>query len=228
MKNTNLLQAMGYIDSKLIEDAAPDVPQKKSLQQMWWKRASVAACLSLVLIGAFRLALAFIPSQSTDPNWAKTHYETTSLDKIEAVCGPQIFSNIPITEGTKNYYTLQIKDGGDFSNPSDWKNLSIYSMYGGYRDQTVHYWISFDGSAVALNPIIFENSVRAEIGDITVEYREWRRNDKTSNGNVFESNYDYTVGARFEYNGYTYYVITKSNDPDFYPTIIRQMLVAEK
>ena len=43
MTNTNLLQAMGRIDPKLIVDAAPDAPQKKSTNKTWVKWASLAA-----------------------------------------------------------------------------------------------------------------------------------------------------------------------------------------
>ena len=102
--------------------------------------------------------------------------------------------------------------------------LSITSRYGDYNDQKVSYYISFDGSAVELNPTIFENSKTTVIGGIAVEYREWLKDEKTEIGYVFESDYDYTVGAKFEYNGYTYYVKTQSNDPDFYSSIINQML----
>ena len=54
MTNTNLLQAMGRIDPKLIADAAPDVAQKKSVNKTWVKWASaVAACLVLVISATF-------------------------------------------------------------------------------------------------------------------------------------------------------------------------------
>lgn len=52
MTNTNLLQAMGRIDPKLIADAAPDVPRKKSTNKTWVKWASLAACLCLILVGS--------------------------------------------------------------------------------------------------------------------------------------------------------------------------------
>ena len=35
MKNTNLLDSMGRIDPKLIADASPDIPQKKSSSKAW-------------------------------------------------------------------------------------------------------------------------------------------------------------------------------------------------
>lgn len=54
MTNTNLLQAMGRIDPRLIADAAPDVAQKKSTNKTWVKWASLAAaCLVLVISATF-------------------------------------------------------------------------------------------------------------------------------------------------------------------------------
>ena len=228
MTQEKLIDAITDLDTDKLNrnfDMKADLAaKKKPKKRTWVKWASLAACFCLVIVGVFHFVIPFLPNQANDPNWAKTHYETTSFDEIVAVCGTQIFNNIPIAEGTDNHYTLEIKEDGDFSNPTDWKVLSIISRYGEYNDQKVSYYISFDGSAVELNPIIFENSTTTEIGGVVVEYREWLKNDKTSNGNVFESDYDYTVGAKFEYNGYTYYVRTKSNDPDFYSTIINQML----
>lgn len=62
MTNTNLLQAMGRIDPKLIADAAPDVPQKKSANKTWVKWASaVAACLVLVI--ALTFITQYIPTE---------------------------------------------------------------------------------------------------------------------------------------------------------------------
>lgn len=52
MTNTNLLQAMGRIDPKLIADAAPDVPQKKEKKPGWIKWGAMAACLCLILTAA--------------------------------------------------------------------------------------------------------------------------------------------------------------------------------
>ncbi len=50
MKNTNLLNSMGHIDPKLIADASPDVPQKKSSSKAWMKWTSLAACFTILLI----------------------------------------------------------------------------------------------------------------------------------------------------------------------------------
>ena len=59
MTNTNLLQAMGSIDPKLIADAAPDVSQKKGTiayerkkKNGWLKWGAMAACFGLILITA--------------------------------------------------------------------------------------------------------------------------------------------------------------------------------
>ena len=49
MTNTNLLQAMGHIEPKLIADAAPDVAQKKSLNKIRLKWEVIAACLAVIV-----------------------------------------------------------------------------------------------------------------------------------------------------------------------------------
>lgn len=49
MTNTNLVRAMGRIDPKLIAEAAPDVPQKKSANRTGVKWASLAACFALIV-----------------------------------------------------------------------------------------------------------------------------------------------------------------------------------
>ncbi|MBO5701025.1 MAG: hypothetical protein J6S71_01170 [Clostridia bacterium] len=48
MTNTNLLQAMGHIDPKLITDAAPDAVVKKSASNTWIKWTSLAAAFCLI------------------------------------------------------------------------------------------------------------------------------------------------------------------------------------
>ena len=228
MTQEKLIDAITDLDSDILNryfDMKADLAaKKKPKKRTWVKWASIAACFCLVIVGAFHFVIPFFPNQSPVSIWPKTHYETTSFDEIVAVCGTQIFNNIPIAEGTDNHYTLEIKKDGDFSNPTDWKVLSIISWYGEYNDQRVSYYISFDGSDMMLNHIIFENSTTTEINGVLVEYREWLKNEKTEIGKVFESDYEYTVGAKFTYNGYTYYVKTQSNDPDFYTTIINQML----
>ncbi len=55
MTNTNLLQAMGRIDPKLIADAAPDAVQKKPTNKTWVKWTSLAACLVLAFTFIFPL-----------------------------------------------------------------------------------------------------------------------------------------------------------------------------
>ena len=228
MTQEKLIDAITDLDSDILNryfDMKADLAaKKKPKKNAWVKWASIAACFCLVIVGVFHFVIPFFPNQSPVSIWPKTHYETTSFDEIVAVCGTQIFNNIPIAEGTDNHYTLEIKKDGDFSNPTDWKVLSIISRYGEYNDQRVSYYISFDGSDMMLNHIIFENSTTTEINGVLVEYREWLKNEKTEIGKVFESDYEYTVGAKFTYNGYTYYVETQSNDPDFYTTIINQML----
>lgn len=60
MTNTDLLQAMGRIDPKLIADAAPDVPQRKRANNTWLKWGAIAACLCLIAAGAYRITIGLV------------------------------------------------------------------------------------------------------------------------------------------------------------------------
>lgn len=67
MTNTNLLQAMGRIDPKLIADAALDVSQKKAINRVWPKWGVIAACLYLVIAGIFATLNRFDNPNETIP-----------------------------------------------------------------------------------------------------------------------------------------------------------------
>lgn len=69
MTNTNLLQAMGRIDPKLIADAAPDVTQKKRVNKIWLKWGAIAACLAVVVV-----AISVLPN-----------YLSNQIDPIDVV-----------------------------------------------------------------------------------------------------------------------------------------------
>lgn len=49
MTNRNIMYALGYIDPKLIANAAPDMPQKKNEKITWIKWVSIAACFLFLL-----------------------------------------------------------------------------------------------------------------------------------------------------------------------------------
>ncbi len=57
MTNANLLHAMGRIDPKLIADASPDIPQKKSVNKTWKKWVSIAACFVLIFCAVIVLPM---------------------------------------------------------------------------------------------------------------------------------------------------------------------------
>lgn len=97
MKNTNLLQAMGRIDPKLIEDAAPDSSsQKKSTNKTWVKWASLAACLAVAVI----IAIPFINNPGIDnPAEYKAHI-FSSYDEFDSIVPDiQIIENLANMDG---------------------------------------------------------------------------------------------------------------------------------
>ena len=95
MTNKNIYRSLGGLDPELILKAAPAEKVQKKKKNSWVKWASLAACFCLVIVGVFHFVIPFFPNQSPVSIWPKTHYETTSFDEIVAVCGTQIFNNIP-------------------------------------------------------------------------------------------------------------------------------------
>ena len=66
MTNTSLLEAMGRIDLRLIEDAAPDVVRKKPVSKAWVKWGSVAACFALIITVSMFIFPSVIEDVSAD------------------------------------------------------------------------------------------------------------------------------------------------------------------
>ena len=58
MTGKNLVYAMGGIDPRLIEEAAPDALPRKGGKRLWMKVVSIAACFTLILGAAVWL---FVP-----------------------------------------------------------------------------------------------------------------------------------------------------------------------
>lgn len=96
MTNTNLLQAMGRIDPRLIADAAPDAPQKKSTNKTWVKWASLAACFALAVI----IAIPFINNPGIDnPGEYKVHIFSSYEEFNTVVPDMQIIENLASMDG---------------------------------------------------------------------------------------------------------------------------------
>lgn len=105
MTNKNLLQAMGHIDPKLIADAAPDVPQKKSTNKTWVKWASLAACFAVAII----IAIPFINNPGIENPGEYKAYIFSSYEEFATVV-----PDMQIIENLENMDGVDVKIEGAF------------------------------------------------------------------------------------------------------------------
>lgn len=214
MTNTNLLQAMGRIDPKLIADAAPDVTQKKGVNKVWLKWGAIAACLCLVVAGAFRIAIGFIPSQMTDIFREGIQYEIKSVYDLPAEYdGTILAQNLDLSEtATVAFY---YKEGGIATNTDDWysliitdeqsdKEILIHCMFG---NATVDHW--------KVSSVFTKDATQtATIHGVDVQIARHENSLK----------YEYWYYAVFEYDEIVYDIRVQSNHPDSIYDVLNQLL----
>ena len=186
MTNTNLLQAMGGIDPKLIADAAPDAEPRKSANKTWVKWASMAACFCLLaLIGVFTIPnlIGYQSGPSEDELWERTNTYFDSYEDLVAVIGNDtLLENINFA--SLNDYELRLVHELDNVNvyhtvsfvnimPEDEFGFGI--QFPPYNKQTANYIV--DCETVIIN-------------GVTVRYEK---------RGIEGSNYKYNIAAEFEY-----------------------------
>lgn len=231
MTDRNVFNAMRGIDAQLILDAAPTEKAKKNAKSLRLKRGAIAACLCLLLVCVFTI----LPyedwreHQTADPNWHLTHFQAAELSDIEAVCGTSLLlDKIALPGEYHSEYILEITEDGDFENTDLWSNLSVQISYGDSAvDSTadnIYCLISFDGDTDAINEILWESDTVMELNGHSVQYSEKTTEDYAAEGITMGSKLDYHGYAVFTHNGYTYYLATNSDAPDFYDSVINQML----
>lgn len=230
MKKEQLYEVLGDINENYINDAHKTVQEKS--RPAWVKRGAIAACLCLVLVGVFA-ALPYqnwLDHQAEDPNWHLTHYETTSLSDIESICGTDLLiDGLSLSDNCFRNYNLEIVENGSFDNPKDWKSLSIDANYGksviDLDGENLSCYISFDGSTNDTYIMNFLNNADIlEINGYAIEYNEMSSDEAVANGwEIGGSNLDYHGWAKFTHNGYTYYIATHSDSPDFFDFTLEQI-----
>ena len=224
--------AMNYIDDDLISGAIDYMPAPKKANIIWFRHAIVAACLCLAVVGVFRVLPYenWFEHQAEDPNWEKTHYETAALSEIEAVCGTDLLlDKMTLTDSYFSHYNLEIIENGSFENTADWKSLSVDVNYGNTvidsDSDNLFCFISFDGSTDGIYiPDFLNDAATVEVNGYTVEYNEMSSDEAAADGWTLGSKLDYHGWAKFTHNGYTYYIATNSDNPDFFELTLEQML----
>lgn len=230
MTNTpKLAIAIGYIDDDLVTEAVEYMPTHKNNKIAWFRYAIVAACLCLVVIGVLK----WFPymNQTDDPNWSKTHFQTANLDEIEAICGTNLLlDQLSMPGEYHSEYILEIAENGIFSNAPDWNNLSVSLSNGdSINDQTsgdyIYCFISFNGDTSAIDTSLWTGQSSMEMNGYSVRYNEKTTADYTAEGITLGYTQDYHGYAVFDHAGYTYYLSTHSDDPDFFDETLKNKLI---
>lgn len=230
MTNTpKLAIAIGYIDDDLVTGAVEYMPAHKNNIIAWFRYTIVAACLCFVVIGALK----WFPymNQTDDPNWSKTHFQTTDLGEIEAICGTNLLlDQLSMSGEYHSEYILEISENGIFNNAPDWNNLSVSLSNGdSISDQTsgddIYCFISFNGDTSAIDTSLWAGQSSMEMNGYSVKYNEKTTADYTAEGITLGYTQDYHGYAVFDHAGYTYYLSTHSDDPDFFDETLKNKLI---
>lgn len=175
MTNTNLLQAMGYIDPKLIADAAPDVTRKKYTNKKWIKWVSLAAaCFALVISAVPIMNLIFGGSHGAAP--ISNNYN--SLEEVHNALGfDTLYSKLEFDESNTKSITISYDSiNGDIGLQANLEKplqLKIRATYpNGETTDSVDYYIIFNRDSVDDSYIggYEEQGLTKEINGITVHY----------------------------------------------------------
>lgn len=211
MTNANLLQAMGHIDPKLIADAAPDVPQKKSANKTWVKWASLAACLCLAVGMMFRIAIGFIPNQATDIFREGNLIEISNESELPAQYDGKLLAfNLEFEQ-----YEFYYKTDGSAENIEDW-----YSLLASKQDAN---------GDILLHCMFGETTV--DDWKVSRVFTEEATETITINGvniqlarNELSLDYEYWYYAVFEYDDVVYDIRVKSNDANYIFDVLNTIL----
>lgn len=214
MTDTNLLHAMGNIDPRLIAEAAPDVITGKSSGRTWLKWGAMAAGLCLVAAAAWRISVAFTPSQCTDIYRNATPYEIESVYDLPAEYEGKILAqNLELSErATVDFYYIE---GGSPTDTEDWYSLIVSDSQ---RDRELLMHCMFGEGAVDDWKVrmVLTNAATQEVTINGVEVQVARQK--------YSLEYEYSYYAIFGYDDVVYDLRVKSNEPDSIYEVLNQLL----
>ena len=236
MKTNDLLDIIGEANDEFIHDAKANQKPKTVRFPNWAKWSSaIAACLVLVVsIFSIFPYENWTDHQAEDPNWHKTHFETANLSEIEAVCGTNLLlDRISMPGEYHSEYILEISEGGLFDNTDDWNNLTVQLSNGkskhDHTSSSVDYilcFISFNGNTDAIDTELWDTvSSPMEMNGFMVRYSEKTTDEYAAEGVTLGNKQNYHGYAIFENAGYTYYLSTHSDDPDFFDETLKNKLI---
>lgn len=202
-------------------------------KRLRWSIPVIGLCAVLAVLWYMDL---FAP-QGEDPNWSKTHYETTELSDIEALCGTELLlDRMTLGEPCEQSYLLEIQEDGSFDDPQDWKSLGITvspKSDAADEDQAKFFCvISFDGSTGDLNAADFTSFLAgasaSDINGHAVTYRQITTADASKDGIRLEPGYDYHGFAKFYDRGHCYFIWSDAKEDTFFPDLLAHMLIGNE
>ena len=108
MSTDRFTAAMGYIDDDLISDAVTYMPKKKEHKFRWMKLAAAAACVCLVVMGAFS-----IPSFQNEPTNNQDTKDT--IEQLYTLSQVETMYVELVEWGKKDHFKGIVVDAGDNS-----------------------------------------------------------------------------------------------------------------
>lgn len=218
MKSSELLEVIGEAQDDYILDAKT---AKKKRTPVWVKWAAMAACLCLIVAGAWRLGIAFLGNNMEDPFREGQLYEMSSLDDLPLIYPAggypdwyRAISGLKSLDLENATFELYYAEGGDFSNVEDWYRLLINT----YDDPELMIVCVFNGRRTLEEQkvdMVFtkDNTETIEINGTTVQI--------APNHSL---EYDYWHYSIFEYGNVVFDVRCQSNDADMIYTVLSKIL----
>lgn len=218
MKSSELLEVIGEAQDDYILDAKT---AKKKHTPVWVKWAAMAACLCLIVAGAWRLGIAFLGSNVEDPFREGQLYEMSSLDDLPVTYPVGAYpewhkavSNLENLDLTNATFELCYAEGGDPSNVEDWYRLLINT----YDDPELMIVCVFNGRRTLeeqkVDMVFTKDATETiEINGTTVQIAPYH--------SLEYANYHYSI---FEYEGVIFDVRVQSDDADMIYTVLNQIL----
>ncbi|MBR5592990.1 MAG: hypothetical protein IKW46_02840 [Bacteroidaceae bacterium] len=218
MKSSELLEVIGEAQDDYILDAKT---AKKKHTPAWVKWAAMAACLCLIVAGAWRLGIAFLGNNMEDPFREGQLYEMSSLDDLPLIYPAggypdwyKTLSGLKSLDLENATFELYYAEGGDPSNVEDWYRLLINT----YDDPELMIVCVFNGRRTLEEQkvdMVFtkDNTETIEINGTTIQI--------APNHSL---EYDYWHYSIFEYGNVVFDVRCQSNDEDMIYTVLGQIL----
>lgn len=215
MKKEELFEIIGEVDEHKVCEAGQVMSVKKKTNTVWFKWVAIAACVCIVVAGAIRIGIGFIPSQMTDIYREGYLIEITEESELPAKYDGNLLA---FNLGFENY-EFYYKTDGMAENIDDWYSL-LSSKYDANGDILLH----------CMFGALTEEDLK-EDWKVDSVFTPDATQKKTINGveveiaqTKYSLKYKYWHYAIFTYDGVVYDVRVQSNNPEYIYEVLNQLL----